>query len=117
MSKGIAVEFVKRFGQVEALQKQGKEVGEVAVLEHEGRFVYYLITKLKYFYKPTYGQVVKALEAMHAHCLSHGVKQLAIPQLGSGLDKLEWKQVKQHIQEVFADGMVHITVYSLPKSK
>ncbi|KAL8606779.1 hypothetical protein ACOMHN_049608 [Nucella lapillus] len=44
MGAGIAAEFKARFGGLQELKKQGKVVGEVAVLKREGRFVYYLVT-------------------------------------------------------------------------
>lgn len=43
MGKGIATEFKKRFGGVADLKAQKKDVGDVAVLQRSGRFVYYLV--------------------------------------------------------------------------
>lgn len=43
MGKGIAVAFKTKFGGVADLKSQKKQIGEVAVLKHNGRFVYYLV--------------------------------------------------------------------------
>jgi len=43
MGKGIAVAFKSKFGAVADLKSQKKQIGEVAVLKHNGRFVYYLV--------------------------------------------------------------------------
>jgi hypothetical protein len=48
------VEFKKRFGGIDELKRQQVEVGGLAVLQREGRFVYYLITKPKYWNKPRF---------------------------------------------------------------
>lgn len=47
--------FKSKFGQVASLKSQGADIGEVAWLKHNDRFVYYLITKERYWDKPTYG--------------------------------------------------------------
>ena len=57
MGKGIAVLFKEKYGQVEYLKSQGVQTGGVAILDmtaSEGRYIYYLVTKPKYFDKPTY---------------------------------------------------------------
>ena len=37
--------------------------------------------------------------------------KLAMPLIGCGLDRLEWDNVREIVQEVFADTNVEITVY------
>lgn len=90
MGKGIATVFKSSFGGVDILRRQNKRIGEVAVLHHdksgstdgtdekagadgEGRFVYYLITKEKYWNKPTYDAVRASLEDLRAHALKYKV--------------------------------------------
>lgn len=47
MTRGTALEFKRRFGQVDVdqLKQQNKAVSEIAVLEHDGQQLLYLITK------------------------------------------------------------------------
>jgi len=74
--------------------EQEKKVGECAVLGVEGRgFVYYLITKERYFQKPTYDSFKSALQDMKNHMVKYKMTALDIPKLGCGLDKLNWSKV------------------------
>lgn len=113
MGKGIAVLFKKKFGGVEEIKKQGVKPGGVAVLERGGRYIYYLVTKVKYSNKPTYDSLRSSLEAMRDHCLKHQVKQLAMPRIGCGLDLLKWNEVHLILVETFHETDICITVYTL----
>uniref|UniRef100_A0A8D0E611 O-acyl-ADP-ribose deacylase 1 n=1 Tax=Salvator merianae TaxID=96440 RepID=A0A8D0E611_SALMN len=90
-----------------------KKTGDVAVLEREHRYVYYLITKHKYSHKPTYDNLQKSLEAMKLHCLKNSVTCISMPKIGCGLDRLEWSKVSTMIEEIFEDTDINITVYIL----
>lgn len=115
MSKGIATQFKKQFGGVDELKRQGKSVGDVAVLTKHGRFVYYLITKPKYYQKPTYATLEQALLVMRQHMVQHQVRRVIMPRIGCGLDKLQWEHVKQLLLKIFANmpQPCTITIYSL----
>lgn len=113
MGKGIATAFKKKFGQVEEIRSQRQRPGGVAVLKSGDRFVYYLVTKPKYFHKPTYESLTSSVKAMRDHCVQNGVKKLCMPRIGCGLDKLEWKRVKAVLAEEFVKTDVQLTVYSL----
>ncbi|KAK4809118.1 hypothetical protein QYF61_004054 [Mycteria americana] len=113
MGAGIAVLFKKKFGGVQELLDQQKKTGEVAVLQREDRYIYYLITKKKVSHKPTYENMRKSLEAMKAHCLNNGVTDISMPRIGCGLDGLDWNKVSAILGEVFEDTDIKITVYTL----
>lgn len=113
MGKGIAVLFKKNFDGVDELIKQGKKTGDVAILKRGDRFVYYLITKEKAFHKPTLNSLKLSLQATREHCRTHGVKCLAMPMIGCGLDRLQWKDVSKVIKETFVDTDIKIRVYYL----
>lgn len=53
MGAGIAVEFKNRFGNVEYLKSQNAQIGQYAYLEYMNLNIFYLITKERYFDKPT----------------------------------------------------------------
>ena len=91
----------------------GKDVGDVAVLKHEERYVYYLITKTRYFNKPTYDTLQASLEAMKSHCQQNQVTSLSMPRIGCGLDKLEWNKVADLLKKVFQDTKMTVTVYTI----
>ena len=92
----------------------GQGIGGCAVLQRDGRFVYYLTTKARYFEKPNYESLHSSLETMKKHCVENEVKNLAMPLIGCGLDGLSWNKVKDMIIEVFQDIPLVIVVYKLP---
>jgi O-acetyl-ADP-ribose deacetylase (regulator of RNase III) len=87
-------------------------VGHIAVLEHEGRYIYYLVTKKYSIGKPSLEDLVSSLQKMRDHCAEHGVKHLAMPRIGCGLDRLEWRDVRPKIEEIFSGLDISITVYN-----
>lgn len=107
-----------QFGQMKKLQDQAVKTGGVAIIPDKDRFIYNLITKDKYFNKPTYQTMHSSLEAMRAHIEQNSVKKLAIPRIGCGLDGLAWNKVKDQLEEVFKDVDIEIKVYNfVPPSK
>jgi O-acetyl-ADP-ribose deacetylase (regulator of RNase III) len=71
-----------------------------------------LITKEKYWNKPTYETLRQSLESMKQEMLFFDgmVTKLAIPKIGCGLDRLQWDKVKEIIKDVFNDMEVEILV-------
>ena len=47
------------------------------------------MTKEKYSDKPTYDSMRYSLEKMREHAGQHGVKEIAMPRIGCGLDGLQ----------------------------
>jgi len=88
-------------------------IGEVGALRRDGRYIYYLVTKDRYYQKPTLGNLRLSLQCTRAHCERHGVKRLAMPRIGCGLDKLNWTDVSQLLDEIFLDSDISVTVFSL----
>ena len=83
------------------------------MLQKDGRYIYNLITKVKYNHKPTYQTLRSSLEAMKVHSQKHEVKAISMPRIGSGLDRLNWEKVGTILTEVFQDTDISITVYVL----
>lgn len=73
--------------------------------------VFNLITKERYFNKPTYETISDSLDKMKTICLEIGVKKLAMPVIGCGLDRLEWDRVSEIIKDVFNDTNIEIIIY------
>lgn len=109
MSKGIALEFRNRFGRINELQQQR---GVVRVLRHEAFYthIFYLVTKEKYWQKPTYESLHASLLELRRYIVTENIGSLAIPLLGCGLDRLDWSTVRVMIQNVFSEVDVEITV-------
>lgn len=102
-----------KFGRVAYLLDQEARTGGLAVLEDGKRFIYYLVTKERSQGKPTMYTLWLSLKKLKDHCIEHDVKKLAIPQIGCGLDRLIWSEVKQLLEYVFKDVDIEIVVYTL----
>ena len=116
MGKGIVVEFNKRFDMKRKLQQKYpdylnswthfKMKGD-CLLENK---VMNLITKERYYQKPTYKSITIALEQIKCICKINNITKIAMPIIGCGLDKLEWDKVKEIIKNVFEDTNIEILV-------
>ena len=141
MGKGIAVLFKRKFGGVEELRGQQLEVGDCGrLLRRVGvsggalvRPIYYLITKPRYFHKPTLDDLRSSLEAMRddfctllaeetattgqgGGATPQRPRHIAMPRIGCGLDGLSWDgNVRDLCLDVFDGTGICITVYSLGK--
>ena len=115
MGKGIALEFKRRFGGVSELLAQGVGIGGVATLQlGVGQFAYYLVTKERYFHKPTLSSLAACVRELARLCDEAGVEELNLPRLGCGLDRLAWSDVRDVLQREFAQsGVKQIRVYTL----
>ena len=116
MGAGIAVLFKKKFGRVNDLRSQGARVGQAAVLPKMGQqhaFVYYLVTKRRYFQKPSMRNLVASCEWMRDHAVRNQVRTLAMPLLGCGLDGLVWEEVEEMLRDVFSLTGIRLQVYRL----
>ena len=78
------------------------------------RYLYHLVTKQKYFNKPTYSTLRASLERMRTHAENNGIPRISMPCIGTGLDQLDWDKVKLLIQETFRTSPVQVVVYILP---
>lgn len=72
--------------------------------------VFNLVTKERYFHKPTLESLRTTLEEMAEYVGIMNVKKIAMPRIGCGLDRLNWDDVEPMIQEVFKDLDVEIMV-------
>lgn len=81
---------------------------------HDSKGAIHLVTKERYFHKPTYLSLTTALEDMNHECLRMDPNvKLAMPKIGCGLDKLEWDKVREIILKVFEKTDFEILVCSL----
>lgn len=86
-----------------------KKVGDCI---QQGR-VFNLITKERYYQKPTYRSLVTALIEMRDLCNEIHVEKLAMPKIGCGLDRLKWDKVKELIDDVFRGYNIEILICEL----
>lgn len=119
MGKGIVIEFNKRFDMKNKLKykypsyldKYVKyKVGGDCILEDR---VLNLITKERYFHKPTIATMEAALQKMKEICEKEDISKIAMPTIGAGLDGLKWDEVVSQIKNVFGDTDIEILVCRL----
>jgi len=109
MGAGIAVEFRERF-RLSTLQEMAiRRPLEIGKCYRVGRALN-LVTKAKYWHKPSYESLTQALESMKGLCLQEGITKVAMPRIGCGLDRLQWGIVREIILEVFEDTDLEIVI-------
>ena len=106
MGAGIAVKFSEMGVRDELVRNCGKNLWRghgFMIPTYGGREVCNLITKDKYYYKPTYETLTEALDDLKIYMDMSIKGKVAMPLIGCGLDRLEWVKVREIIQNVFAD--------------
>ena len=78
--------------------------------KHIEPIIFNLITKRNYWDKPTLKTLEEALDVMRFSLCLWGVKKVAMPRIGCGLDRLKWSDVKPLIAKVFSDTDIEIVV-------
>ena len=113
LGAGIAVEFAKKFHLKTRLISMGDNKYPSCIFINP---VFNLVTKKKYWNKPTYESLQKSLEIMKEMIKEHLKDKkiyLAMPKIGCGLDRLQWGRVREIIEDVFEDMDIEILVCSL----
>lgn len=120
MGAGVAKEFTKRGVKDEILSdiiinySLKERVGRCVITFATGwRAEFNLITKERYWHKPTYNSLRLVIEDMRRACLPIGGLKLAMPKIGCGLDRLQWYKVKDILENVFSDIDIEILVCSI----
>lgn len=116
MGKGIAKTFKKEYPYMKrALIKDISETKSeypfsIIYFGREKPNVINMVTKEKYYHKPTYESFSSALSDVKCICEYFNFKTIAMPKIGCGLDRLEWDKVKRMIEEMFKDMNINIIV-------
>lgn len=108
MGAGIAVPMKKKFRLGGMINLNKQILRHPTCVYHNG--VYNLITKGKYWQKPNYEAMRICLLEMKNQAVQHEVKHIAMPKIGSGLDKLSWPIVRDMIKEIFEGTDIEILV-------
>ena len=116
LGAGIVVEFNKRFDMRRRLKEEVPGYweymqyfnlqGECILIDR----VLNLVTKEKYWHKPTYESMTQALTFMKRVCEANTIKKVAMPIIGCGLDRLQWDKVSSIIKEIFCETDIEILV-------
>lgn len=119
LGAGITKEIDRRFNIREELKKENSDFYEEWMRYSNlhcimsciviGRVIN-LVTKGRYYEKPTYNSLCDALVLMRIKCRRSKIKKIAMPLIGCGLDRLQWDMVSAMIKEIFADEDIEILV-------
>ena len=106
MGAGIAVDFQNKFKLRNKLLKYDTKHPTCIQI---GR-VFNLITKAKYWNKPTQNSLKETVIMMKEIAINEDIKFIACPKLGCGLDRLQWSNVREMLKDVFKDTEIEILV-------
>lgn len=116
LGAGIAATFNRKFGLRNILKKDHPDYIMDWIREsksydclQEGN-VFNLVTKTRYYNKPTYSSLTGSLVKLRYICIRQNIKYLAMPKIGCGLDRLMWDRVSRIIKDTFADTDIEILV-------
>jgi len=102
MSTGYPKVFKKKFG----IPAVGNDLFQAIEPTNSGRFVYYLVTRDRYFNVAT--NLEHCLEQLKLHVQQHDIREISMPRIGH---KLSWVDVKQMILTKFSELELKINVY------
>ena len=115
VARGIKRRFPSTYPNREAIDKK---VLWPQCISDPGCFVYHLITKARYYHKPTYTALRTSLEALRSHAETNGITNIILPRVGCGLDRLDSNKLKALINDVSRSSKIRIIVFLLdPKQK
>ena len=122
MGAGIAVAFadmgVKQLLLRNYPANQWNGEGLCLPVKLDKRVICNLVTKQLYWQKPTYNTLYCSLMSMRNWLLDYAKTsgksiKVAMPEIGCGLDRLEWKRVQGIIKDVFKDTDFEILICKL----
>jgi len=108
LGAGIAVKFNELYNMRKKLKNTVDYIPDNCAILIDN--VFNLVTKRKCYHKPTYASLRESLEDMIETIETLEIEKIAIPQIGCGLDKLDWDIVKEIIEDVFEDIDIEILV-------
>lgn len=110
LGAGVARTIQARYSVRSAMQRQNHSVGRAVSTARHGRIVYNLVTKNKFFEKPTYAALEYCLRDLKSKMVRNNQYFLAIPELGCGRDDLSLSTVNKIIEDVFAKTNIRIVM-------
>lgn len=114
MGAGIAVQFKEKFGDPLLLGVSKVPVGHVVAMEHpqiKNAMIFHMVTKEKFWKKPTLQSVEVALTSTRDMALFYDISEISMPKIACGLDGLHWSKVSKLINDVFFESGIQITIY------
>jgi O-acetyl-ADP-ribose deacetylase (regulator of RNase III) len=122
MGAGLAVEFRERYGHERELRAGNHQPGTVATVplfkpdsDEVDKYIFHLVTKPTSRYcLPRWWELIYAVRDLARLCKELGVKTVAMPQIGAGLDRQRWWKVRRVIDIEFAGSDTEVLVFHHP---
>ena len=115
MAAGIARHFLRLFPNLNDIRQRKMFLPPGSLIAHFSQqrqnWIYNLVTKKHGNDKPTYQSLHKSLCRMKSHMLEHGITENSLPQIGCGLDKLEWTKVLTDIIHIFGHSGIRVELF------
>ena len=118
LGKGIALSIKNEYpNMIPSFNNTTFEIGKAyGFTNHtDKRSIINLVTKNRYYEKPTYSSLEQSLYSAKELIISHNIKRIAMPRIGCGLDRLDWDRVAYLISGIFNDLDIEITIYIISK--
>ena len=113
ISKGFAETICSKVNGFQEYYRKNKAIVVEAIPywnPESSIFIYNLVTKSKFFEKPTLDNLQISLENMRGHAVPNNVTKITRPKLGCGLDKLQRIDVFKLIQDTFTYSGLQIQI-------
>lgn len=117
MNRGIALQFRKKFNNIDDLILQKKGVRGIAFIKTEKKWLLYLIIKKFYYEKPTYTNIFATLQNLRTFCLEQQIKRIALPKICTGQDGKEWPIISGMLRFIFRNTCITISIHDIQKPK
>ncbi len=116
LGAGVALKVRKKYPSIiKHLRETKKTVGEVCMVKYKEDYIFNLITKKRFFEKPTYFNIFICLQNLRKLLLNLELNTIRIPLIGCGLDKKKWLVVKYMISFIFKDSKLKVITYNYHK--
>jgi Reverse transcriptase (RNA-dependent DNA polymerase)./Integrase core domain. len=107
LSKGFAEQVDSRYQSKEYLKgRQGKLIPQPI---NKNKKIFHLVTKEKYYDKPTLKNISECLIELRDYCINNDVFEIHMPRICSGLDKFDFNIIHKKISEIFKE--THMKIY------
>ena len=114
MKKGFAESISKRYPELRHFCNSiHANINDILIFTDpkSGQIIYNLITKQRYFQKPTYDAIFNTLSEMKDHAIANNIRSIAMLKIACGLDKMNWEKVSKIIVDVFQHSGITIFIY------
>ena len=115
MPAGVATHFLRLFPDLNDIRQRKMFLPPGSLIAHfsqeQQNWIYNLVTEKHGKDKPTYQNLNKNLCRMKSHLLEHGITEIGSPQIGCGVDKLEWTKILTDIIHFFGHTGICVKIF------